>query len=582
MSEKELLKSSRIDGFYDQLLSAIDYQFEEGTKDLNILDWAKKVRLATGPFQIEGHEYQIPMLQEEAQRQCYKKGAQMTVTETNVLKSMHGLISGRYPQGVLYLFPTQNDVADFSKGRFGPLLDDNPEISDLVRNTDSVSVKRIRKSMLYLRGARVTGKIEGIKKTSSSLKGIPIDRVVFDEVDEMDPTMIDLALYRLSHSKIKEEAYLSTPSIPDFGIDKLYNQSDQRVWMIKCQKCGAETCLEIEFPNCLLDLSNGRVIRVCKNCKNEIFPKDGQWVAQYPSRSKDLVGWWISQLNSAYVDPGKILKAFKDPPNRNLAEVYNSMLGMGYVSAENRLTTQDVYGCCGRDAMAMNHKGPCAMGVDVGAMLHVVVGFKPKDKQLQICYMARVSSFNDVHDIAQRFNVKYGVVDMEPELRKAREFSQAESYPVFLCDYQDSIVSGPQWDEEKKLVRVNRTETCDATHDLISSSGLLILPRRSEEMDIFAKQLCNIAKVLQEDPETGSRQYRYRKLGEDHYRHALNYLWLASMRIGISEQDTPEKALLRILQKRQQDNYDPLSFGLDGTQDDDHNLLTYGLEDSKK
>jgi len=93
-----------------------------------MLDWAQKVQLATGPFQIEGHEYQIPMLQDEAQCQCYKKGAQMTVTETNVLKSMHGLISGRYPQGVLYLFPTVNDVTDFSKGRFSPLLDDNPEI----------------------------------------------------------------------------------------------------------------------------------------------------------------------------------------------------------------------------------------------------------------------------------------------------------------------------------------------------------------------------------------------------------------------------------------------------------------------
>ena len=110
--------------------------------------------------------------------------------------------------------------------------------------------------MLYLRGARVTGKIEGIKRTSSSLKGIPIDRVVFDEVDEMESSMVDLALERLSHSKIQEEAYLSTPSIPDFGIDRLYTQSDQRIWMIEGQECGAETCLELEFPTCLLELSN--------------------------------------------------------------------------------------------------------------------------------------------------------------------------------------------------------------------------------------------------------------------------------------------------------------------------------------
>ena len=180
--------------------------------------------------------------------------------------------------------------------------------------------------MLYLRGARATGKIEGIKKTSSSLKGIPVDRIVFDEVDEMDPAMIDLALERLSHSKVKEEAYLSTPSIPDFGIDKLYNEADQRVWMISCEHCGAETCLELEFPSCLLELPTGQVIRACKKCQKEIFPRNGHWVAQYPQRSKDLVGWWISQLNSAYVDPGKILKAFRDPPNRNLAEVITPSL----------------------------------------------------------------------------------------------------------------------------------------------------------------------------------------------------------------------------------------------------------------
>ncbi len=534
MPESESLKSSRIEGYFEQLLHAIDFTFEEGTEDLAIVDWAKTVSLGAGPFQMAGHEYEIPMLQEEVPRQVYKKGAQMGITEVNVLKSMHGLISGRYPQGVLYLFPTVNDVTDFSKGRFSPLLDDNPEISDLVRNTDSVSVKRVRKSMLYLRGARSTARIEGIKKTSSQLKGVPVDRIVFDEVDEMDPAMIDLALERLSHSRVKEEAYLSTPSIPDFGIDKLYNESDQRVWMIRCDHCGTETCLELEFPSCILEVSPGKVIRACKKCQKEIFPRNGHWVAQYPQRSKDLTGWWISQLNSAYVDPGKILKVFRDPPNRNLAEVYNSKLGMAYISAENRLTANDVYYCCGQDAISLGELGPCAMGVDVGTLLHVVVGFRPKEKALQICYLARVSSFNDLHDIARKFNVQCAVVDMEPEIRKAREFQAAEPYDVFLCDYQDHLTSGYSWDEERRLVKVNRTEICDATHDLISEPGALILPRRNEEVEIYAKEMSNIAKVLQEDQETGSREYRYRKLGEDHYRHATNYFYLASQRIDIA------------------------------------------------
>lgn len=156
-----------------------------------------------------------------------------------------------------------------------------------VSDTDAVSIKRVQKAMLYFRGARATSKIEGIKKSSSQLKGIPVDRIVFDEIDEMEPSMIDLARERLSHSEIKEEAYLSTPSIPDFGIDKLYNESDQRLWMTRCEHCGTETCLEIEFPGCLLETVGG-VIRACKKCKKEIFPRNGRWVAQYPERSKRI------------------------------------------------------------------------------------------------------------------------------------------------------------------------------------------------------------------------------------------------------------------------------------------------------
>ncbi len=411
----------------------------------------------------------------------------------------------------------------------------NPkEVGVFVSDTDAVSIKRVQKAMLYLRGARSTSKIEGIKKSSSQLKSVPVDRIAFDEMDEMEPSMIDIARERLSHSEIKEEAYLSTPSIPDYGIDKLYQGSDQRVWVIRCEHCGTETCLELEFPDCLIENSMGRVIRVRKKCREEIFPKNGRWVAQYPERSKDMVGWWISQLNSAYVDPGAILKAFNDPPHGNITEVYNSKLGMAYVAAENRLSIFDIYSCCGQDVMSTHEIGPCCIGVDVGKMLHVVVGYKPQDKALQICYLARVSSFNDVSDIAKRFNVQCAVVDLEPEMRKVREFQAAENYPVFLCDYQDRIVSGPQWDEKENMVRVHRTEICDTTHELFTKPGALILPRRCEEVDRFAGQVRNIAKVLEEDPETGSREYRYRKLGEDHFRHALNYCYLASTRIQIS------------------------------------------------
>lgn len=527
--EMKSLSGSKAEGLLDSFLEEASLTFKTSNESIPIIDWVQTIDLGGRKFTFQGHEYQKAILEENAQRQVLKKGAQVGFSECQILKSLHGLIYGQFPQGVLYLFPTQNDVYDYSRARFTPLILENPSIAAEVKDTESVSLKRVRKAHLYLRGGRATSKIEGIKKMSSQLIAISVDRICYDEQDFFDPAMIELSLERMSHSAVKQEVYLGTPSVPAWGCDRLYSESDQRVWEIKCSHCSTGTVLELEWPNSLLELSDGRVIRACKKCKQEIYPKDGRWVAQYPGR--DLVGWWISQLNSIYVDPGKILRAFNDANKRNLQEFYNSKLGMAWISAENRLTVQDVYANCGQSPMLTRANGPSCMGVDVGSLLHVVVAYKPREEVLQVCYLAQVSSFNDLHDIARRFNVQCGVVDFEPETRKAREWQASEEFPVFLCDYVSTITEGSRWDEEKKTLKVNRTESLDGVHQMIANSGLIVFPRRSEETEEFAKQLVNIAKVLEEDQETGSREYRYRKLGEDHYAHALNYCILASSKI---------------------------------------------------
>jgi hypothetical protein len=444
------------------------------------------------------------------------------------------MIHDQYPAGALYLFPTRDDVKDFSKARFDPLIEQNPAIGGYVQSTDSQNIKRIGKGFLYLRGARSTKTI-GVKKSSSQLKSIPVDRIVFDERDEMTDDMVTLAEERVSHSYIKEMMYLGTPTIPDYGIDAQWQISSQNVWMIRCPKCAKETCMELEFPDCLQRQPDGTVKRVCVHCGAEIHPVFGEWRQLYPSREKDMVGWWISQLNSVYIDPKKILDMYENPPHGDLSEVMNSKLGMAYIAAENRLTKQDVYGRCSQDPMLMNHDGPTFMGVDVGRELHVVIGYNKTKTQKKIIKTVRVGSFNDLHDLANAYNVKSACIDLRPETRKVREFQKNESYQVWACEYVETKAGMTSYDEKERLVKCNRTEICDASHDLVMNPGLLELPRRNAELDEYAYEMSNMAKVLEEDEETGSKTYRYKKLGSrpDHYRHATNYALLASERCGI-------------------------------------------------
>ena len=169
-------------------------------KELQRVDpwlWAyyDKIRLVAGEFSLPGHEFQVEMMQETHRREAIKKATQMVGTETQVLKSMHGMINKRYPLGILYLFPTADDVADFSDSRFKPLIDDNPlTIGRHVKETNRTNLKRIGSSFLYFRGARLTQDLKKQKRTSTKLKSIPDDKVVFDELDEMSPQAVAMAL----------------------------------------------------------------------------------------------------------------------------------------------------------------------------------------------------------------------------------------------------------------------------------------------------------------------------------------------------------------------------------------------------
>jgi len=520
-----------------------------------------RIKLTGGEFTIVGHEYQSDWLECDHPYQVLKKGAQMGCTEiVGVCKTIHGLMFGKYPQGALYLLPTRDDVTDFSKGRFSPFIDNNPQVGAFVRDTDAVNIKQVGKAMLYLRGARSSHVIEGTKATASQLKTVPVDKIVIDELDEMSPKMIQLALERISHSKIQEIVEMSTPSIPDYGIDRAYLDSDQRVYVHRCPKCNKDNCLELEFPECLMEVGD-KVIRVCVKCKNELPLGNGRWIAQKLD-VKDKVGWWISQLNSIYVSPKKILDLYLDPPDGDLSEFYNSKLGMAYIRTENRLSKGDIYACCGQDALTSRTIGfKTAMGVDVGKnQFHVIIGYPKTEKTYKVLYVGRVGSLNDVHDLAVKHNVISTVIDAEPETWAVRDFQKAKSYRVMLCDYQERLKVARKTDEMLGLLTVRRTETCDATHDVFASQRVE-LPRKCPEMEQFATEMANLAKVLQEDEFTGSRTFKYKKLGEEHYYHAFNFFMLACSN---SYELAPEINLRMFPEREKEFFYDPFENILEG------------------
>lgn len=497
--------------------------------------WAvdNKIKISGEVFSFKDHEYQIDPLSMRHQRTCDMKGTQGGFTLIFVFLTLHGMIHCYYKQGVLYLFPTNDDVSDFSKSRFQPLISTNRNaIGKFVKSTDAANLKKVGNGYLYLRGARLSQLVKDEHKESSKLRSIPVDCIIFDEYDLMDEDVREKAFGRMGHSKVQEEHFLSNPTVPDYGIAKLfYEESDQRHWFRKC-RCGQWTSAEMSFPECVKIRKDSTGYIGCNTCGSELKIFPGEWVPACPDMTSNMVGRRWSQLTSIFHDPARILDAYNNPRDGNLGDVYRLKLGLPYIAAEDRLRQSEFLACCGGRESPHTHNGPCAMGVDVGRTKHVIIGARTGKDRYEIYKRIKLSSWPEIHLLAERMGVRSAVIDIRPYEDSARDFQAKAKYKVWLCEYKESTPQGTNYNQHTGIVAVNRTEICDATHRLVVN-GKLTIPMLSDNMKSMAKEVCAMYKVLEENKKTKVSIYRYRNAGEDHDRHALNYFLLACNKLGI-------------------------------------------------
>lgn len=503
------------------------------------------------PFSFRNHEYLIGIYQAMSDPSIHEinieKAAQMGVTVAEILESFHGMKNGRYPKGVLYLLPTEKHMQRVSQTKIQPIIDENPRtLQKWIEKTDSIIQKRVGNSnfILHGMGSRI------------SLKSYSVDSVRFDELEEIeDWTHVPLAEERMSHSEVKwlNETIqggtvhrFSVPSLPEYGIDSFFagksvdiglgyeiEPSDQRYWLLKCPACGEYTCLEDEFPECVIEISakDQKAIRVCRKCHGELDISKGEWVSKKPGQH--AVGFHISQLFSAYVNPWKLLDQYRK--KKNLSTLYNDKIGITYIESNARIEMAEVLSLCGTQRPSTSFPGPCGMGVDQpkeeGQNFHVTIAYKKSDELKQVIFIDTRTTWADLDNLMRVFNVSRCVVDGLPDQDKARAFAERFPNRVFLSYYAEKQKGDYRWNEKDHTVSVDRTESLNSSTAVIHDLKV-IFPQKSEQMVTFAKHCHNMARKSQEDKDTGQVRQIWVKTGPDHYRHSWNYCLMAMEEVG--------------------------------------------------
>ncbi len=501
--------------------------------------WVNKVLIDGRSFELAGRNYQLEIMRpvtddgKVKRNEVIKKGSQTGATMGKALEIAHGAVYNKYPQGIIYFFPSKTAVEEFSGSRFKPLLKDNDFLGKCCNDINSVYTRRIGRVNVSFHGCSGTTLIGGFAKDSTQVRMTPADWILLDERDMFDDEMAGQVNQRLGNSLIRRRSDMGTPKLPDDGIDRLYGKSDMRRWQIGCD-CRKFTCMETEFPNCIKD---GKA--VCVHCGREIDRNNGTWEMDSPSKA--TVGYWCSQLLNPNRNLDDVLKEYDDPEayDTTEAEFQRTVMGKAFARAEDILRETEVLQCCTQDQMRYASDGPCAMGFDVGyPLIHVLIGHRIGKDRFRLIKMARVKSWDDLHDLAQRFHVKATVGDAMPESHKIREWTKTEASSgntVYPCYVQAHLKTFDNWGTDN-IIKVNMTEIFDTSHRMVTNPGRMLIPRRCSEVDIFAHQMCQRAKFLETD-KRGQTSYHYKQIGDkqDHYRNALNFFYLACKKVGLPE-----------------------------------------------
>jgi hypothetical protein len=497
------------------------------------------------PFSLRDHHDLIDIYSLVAREIIVKKAAQRGLSEWLVSYALHAC--DERGMDVIYTMPTDADVSDFSQSRFGPALEASPYLASIViggpaatskgkqRGADKVTLKRVGNSFLYFRGGRI-----GADGRARQLKSVPADAIILDELDEMDPRAPEIARKRLGHSAIAEVRAISTPTLPNVGIDAMWQQSDQREWHIRCVACNHWQKLtihhivtgwdELERPTAWHGGPDD-AWPACEKCArplNRLAP--GQWVARHPGR--EVVGFHPTKLTAPVASLLTIIKGLQTTDETRRREAFNQDLGETYTPRGGQLT-DEVLDACRRD---YGH-GPLAvtgdvfMGVDVGKVLHGVIRgpLHLASGETPQLWAGEIDTWDELGRTMRRFNVRTLVIDALPETTKAREF-QAQFAPgvVWLAYYSSSDskrAEAAAWDEANGVVNLDRTRSLDATFSRFYE-GLNTLPAHARAIKDFYAHLKAPVRTL-ETRRNGITVAIYVEASADHLAHAENYCLVA-------------------------------------------------------
>lgn len=507
--------------------------------------WAEEYRIMgpplPGPWRFSYHPWLREVHDCKDQEVVILKAAQTGFTEACLNVSFFYVDIER--KNVLYVLPTKTpDASDFSSSRFDAALDLSDHLSLLFNDAKNVGHKRAGNANLWIRGSN----------SRSGLKSLPVSLMVFDEYDEMNMENMVLAEAR-TDGQIGANSWriikLSTPTVPDHGVSKLFEDSSKDHFFFPCPHCDKQ--IELVFPDSLVmasdninDVKIKESYLICTECKRKLdhdkkrfFLAKGKWVATNPS-ARERRGFHIPQLYSSAdkATPWRLVVSYLKAQTDGLEaqELYNSKLGLPYVPPGHRVTEEEYNRAKSKGTRIQATPAPknkwITMGADVGEpWIYFEIDawtFNSLGSDLnmnaspEVLIAGKVLTFKELGQLMEQWQVLMAVVDAQPERRLAYEFACDFPGHVNLCFYVNNL-SGRMinFNENEHQVSVDKTAWLDVALNRFHNDTIILPKDISLE---YCEQQRGLVRRYKEN-NAGRMVGYYQKVGADHFADARCY-----------------------------------------------------------
>ena len=483
-----------------------------------------------------------------------KKAAQIGFSVAGMVRCLYVISELR--RDCLYVLPTAGLAGNFSKARLDTLVNGSPELHELFAN-DSVTLKKTRNNV----NMHIVGSI-----SERNLVSNPVSSAIIDEYDRCAKNTYNLVKQRLAGQNVKYLFALSTPTLPEIGIDEQYRLGTKEKFMFNCPSCG-------KFDHLDWFEEDGKTLRnivihgehmndpechdsyyICSHCKTKLpheLKKDwlrgSKW--EPTARVQGHRSFHINQMYAPNTTPGELVQEHHRSQLSDLAaiEFKNQKLGLAHVCAGAQLTDEVIKNC--KQSYQVGADTPqdateiITMGVDIGNFLDVVVNqykydrdpgpypyecSKAKLLQTRRIPLSDETCWRQLDEMMATWQIRYAVLDFQPETFNAKAFCKRWDGFASVCQYRRGT-SGKEIKETLdddtlvKTLTVSRTVFMDLAMRRYHKNKIEIPGNISS---VFVAHMMSPVRTYEED-ELGLPRPVYVSRGDDHFAHASLYAEVA-------------------------------------------------------